>query len=48
VRRWGVRRNAGLIIESMHPFEKSASTFKDTSIHRLIKETLRRIARTRD
>src|SRR5688572_29682566 len=31
-----VRRNAGLITESMHPLEKSAPIFKSTSIHRLL------------
>jgi hypothetical protein len=49
VGRWGsVRGNAGLISESAHPPEKSAVNFRDTSIHRLVKETLRRIVRTRD
>jgi hypothetical protein len=31
-----------------HPTEKSASNYKDSSIHRLIKGTLRKIVRTRD
>jgi hypothetical protein len=43
-----VSRNAVLIIESAHPSKKSAINFVDASIHRLIKETLRTIARTRD
>ena len=30
-----VRRNAGLIIESAHPLEKSATSFAATCIHRL-------------
>jgi hypothetical protein len=31
-----------------HPLEKSVPSFTDTSIHRLVEETLRKIARTRD
>jgi hypothetical protein len=38
----------GRVAGCAHPLEKSAPNIKDTSIHRLIKETLRRIARTRD
>jgi hypothetical protein len=38
----------GCIAGRAHLIEKSAASFKDTSIHRLIKETVRRIARTRD
>jgi hypothetical protein len=38
----------GRIAGCAHCLEKSAPIFAGASIHRLIKETLRRIARTRD
>jgi hypothetical protein len=38
----------GRIAGRAHPLEKSAPIFAGTSIHCLIKETLRKILRTRD
>jgi hypothetical protein len=43
-----VAESKWLVLPPAYPRDKSAPSFADTSIYRLVKETLRKIVRTTD